>query len=257
MFPVRCEATVAGSDAAATSAADPATHAAADLRRLAVAPARRQHGPVLLEASRRVDWRFLLPDPHLHEVLYVGPEQAELGRSLKLFSEALTVVDGLGGLRGLSTQYDTVVLVEPGEDVLEAAARLVRPSAFLYLEARTIWPGPRASRAGKKRMRFVADYLSAIERLGFQPAETHWHWPDFDSCAEMVPLGETTSLLHALGRRRTTLAARWKTSLCRGLVRLGIFSYFAPCFSLVARRKATPERNGHPLLSDNREGRRG
>lgn len=210
----------------------------------------------LLEASRRIDWRFLLPDPNLREVLLVGPQHGELAKSLKLFSAALTVVDGLAALQDHSTQYDTVVLADPVYELLEAAARHVRPSGFLYVEARTILSGLVVWRIGK-RMRFVADYLAAVERLGFECAEAHWHWPNFDSCAEIVPLGEPTSLLHALGRRRTTLAARWKTSLCRGLVRLGVFSYFVPCFSLVAQKKPLPRRSGNPLQGHSWEARQG
>lgn len=40
---------------------------------------------MLLQASRRVDWRFLLPNPALGRVAYVGPVDSEHAASLRLF----------------------------------------------------------------------------------------------------------------------------------------------------------------------------
>ena len=40
----------------------------------------------LLQASRRVDWRFLLPDPNLGRVAYLGPRRGALLDSLLLAS---------------------------------------------------------------------------------------------------------------------------------------------------------------------------
>ena len=49
----------------------------------------------LLQASRRVDWRFLLPDPNLERVAYLGPANRSLWESLRLFSAALAVIESI------------------------------------------------------------------------------------------------------------------------------------------------------------------
>ena len=43
----------------------------------------------LLQSSRRVDWRFLLPEPDLGRVASIGPSDPELVESLGLLSEEL------------------------------------------------------------------------------------------------------------------------------------------------------------------------
>src|ERR1044071_531014 len=62
---------------------------------------------VLLQASRRVDWRFLLPDPNLGRVAYFGPARGALLESLRLFSAALALGEAAssGG-----AQHDLVVI---------------------------------------------------------------------------------------------------------------------------------------------------
>jgi hypothetical protein len=45
-----------------------------------------------LGVVRRIDWRFLLPDPTLSQVAHIGPAQTTLLESLRLFSESLTVI---------------------------------------------------------------------------------------------------------------------------------------------------------------------
>ena len=44
----------------------------------------------LLQASRRVDWRFLLPEAELGRVACIGETDPDLVRSLRLFSSELT-----------------------------------------------------------------------------------------------------------------------------------------------------------------------
>src|SRR5262245_35723918 len=83
----------------------------------------------LLQASRRVDWRFLLPDPNLGRVAYLGPARGALLESLRLFSVSLALGEAAGA------QYDVVVAHNPSLDGLRHAAELVRPGGFLYLEA--------------------------------------------------------------------------------------------------------------------------
>ena len=187
----------------------------------------------LLQASRRVDWRFLLPDPNLGRVAYLGPANRSLWESLRLFSAALAVIEGTPTQDSRAAQFDVVGASRPSNDMLERAAELVRPEGFLYVEAyRRLWPS---------RLRSPADYVSAIRRLGFVEVEAHWHWPNFEACAEIVPLDDPAAMLHALGRRRRGGAARLKSAVGRRLLRMGLLTRIVPCFSIVARKRVRDE----------------
>jgi hypothetical protein len=187
----------------------------------------------LLQASRRVDWRFLLPDPNLGRVAYLGPARGALLDSLRLFSATLAVGEaaGLGG-----AQYDAVVAHAPSLDGLRRAAGLVQPGGYLYVEAYGPLHRRRLGRGSGRWPRFAADYVAAVERLGLVEATAYWHWPNFDACAEIVPLADRDTLLLAMGRRRSGAGARLKSALGRALLRSGLFVRLAPCFSVVARK---------------------
>src|SRR3954452_22288520 len=83
---------------------------------------------VMLQASRRVDWRFLLPDPSLGEVAFIGSAQGSLLETLNIFSVSLTISDA-GELMPRSL-YDVVVTVDPTVERLECAARRLRPDGW-------------------------------------------------------------------------------------------------------------------------------
>jgi hypothetical protein len=196
-------------------------------------PAAALDADALLQASRRVDWRFLLPDPNLGRVAYLGPRRGALLDSLRLFSATLVVGEatGVGG-----AQHDVVVAHAPSLDGLRRAAGLVRPGGFLYVEAYGLVHRRRLGRGFSRWPRFAADYVGAIERLGLAEATAHWHWPNFESCAEIVPLADQGALLLTMRRRRSGAGARLKSIFGRVLLRSGLFVRLAPCFSVVARK---------------------
>jgi hypothetical protein len=75
----------------------------------------------LLQASRRVDWRFLLPDPNLGHVAYVGPGRGALIESLRLFSTSLTLPETRATTTAIA-QYDLVVTSGPSLEMLRRAS---------------------------------------------------------------------------------------------------------------------------------------
>lgn len=193
------------------------------------------HSDALLQASRRVDWRFLLPDPELGQVACVGPARGTLPESLRLFSASLTLIETPRAC-GDTAQYDVVVASGPSYQTLRQMARLVRPGGFLYVEAhRRLWPGRPVS-VKVPQPRCAADYLAVVERLGFVEAQAYWHWPDFESCSEIVPLDDRAALVHVFTRRRSDVATRLKSTLGRWLLWSGLLALVIPCFSIVAHR---------------------
>src|SRR5574341_266258 len=187
----------------------------------------------LLQASRRVDWRFLLPDPTLRQVAYVGPAHGSLPESLRQFSAALILSDGAPAQDGHPEQFDLVVAHMPSRERLRQAVALVRPNGFLYVEVRQRW--------ARNLWRSPAALVSVLRQYGLVEVEAYWHWPNFDTCAEIVPLGNPVAVRHALGRRRSGRAARVKSAFGRALSRLGLLARAVPCYSIVARKQAGGE----------------
>ena len=184
----------------------------------------------LLQASRRVDWRFLLPDPELGQVGYAGPSGGALLDALRKFSASLTVLTG--DEPGGPAQFGVVVAIEPAYRALEQAVQWLRPDGWLYVEAH----GP----ALRGPLRIARDYAAALRRLGMADVEAHWHWPNFESCTEIVPLSENAALLCVLERHRSEPSARLKSTLGRWLLRSGLLARVVSHFSIVARRTGAP-----------------
>lgn len=200
----------------------------------------RLHSDAMLQASRRLDWRFLLPTPDLRHVAYLGPAHGGLLESLRLFSTALHIVDSSAG-EHTTAGYDVVVASDPSFAALQRAAELIKPGGFLYVEAYG-WPGRirRRLSAGRlhvrgPRLRSAAGYVAAARRLGLTEIEAYWHWPNFEACTEIIPLGDPTALVLALARRR---GAQFALAIGGWLVRSGLLERMAPYFSIVARKNA-------------------
>src|SRR6185436_21148578 len=115
----------------------------------------------LLQASRRVDWRFLLPDPRLGRVAYVGPARGALVESLRLFSASVTMA-GTASAANATGQYELVVASGPSLEILRRASELVGPGGFLYVEAY----GRFQRRGTDRRLRDPSDYVRALGLLG-------------------------------------------------------------------------------------------
>jgi hypothetical protein len=86
-----------------------------------------------LQLARRIDWRFLLPEPYLRRVVYLGPETGALPAALKQFSESLRInaVEKNGS-------FDLVVLRLREASSLAKADALLAPGGFLYWEMKPV-----------------------------------------------------------------------------------------------------------------------
>ena len=201
----------------------------------------RLHSDELLHASRELDWRFLLPDPRLQRVAYVGAVRRKLVDSLRRFSASLTLSETPPPWEGITSQYDVVVASNPTCKAMRWAATLVREGGHLYVRVsrNRCWIDP-LSKPDGPRLRYVDDHLAVIKRLGFTEAAAYWHWPSFETCAEIVPLDQPEALEHFFSRRRKRGIARLKVTLGRGLIRLRMFQRLVACFSIVAQRRYPP-----------------
>jgi hypothetical protein len=166
-------------------------------------------------AIRRADWRFLLPDPVLRRVAYVGPHEPALVGALSALSDVLA-------LRPLpGTLHDVVVVTRPAERRQLAAAKLVAPGGWLYAET----TGPRAG--------------GAIDRLrgaGLVDLAAWWLWPEAGACLEMIPLANPTALSAAVGRRQPGARLRPRAWAGQALARCGALRPLLASVAIVGRR---------------------
>lgn len=199
----------------------------------------------LLSTSRRIDWRFLLPEPALGRVLCVEPIADGLREALRVFGTSLTPVnpgnDGNSLRRGV---YDLVVACNPSHADLARMAGSVKPGGFIFLEAYGLAArfagarGPIASHNTTQRtFAWPLTYSRALETLEFAEIQVHWHWPNFDSCKMMIPLGDTAAVRLALDRGGQGLKAGLRKGLGRLLLWSGLLPWTVPCFSVLARRR--------------------
>jgi SAM-dependent methyltransferase len=107
---------------------------------------------------RRVDWRFLLPDPLPERSICFT--NGLLEEAVKLISKSTVQI-----WDDSSPQCDLAVAVNPDRATLQAAFKVLRPGGALYSE----WYSPLAW--GPRGIR------NWLEKLGFEKVDCYWAWP--------------------------------------------------------------------------------
>lgn len=169
----------------------------------------------VLNAIRRLDWRFLLPDPALGRVLVVGEVGGDLLAALRTGGVTVTMGEAVGAESAL---FDTAVAVNPSPRALAMAAALLRSGGWLYAEMN----GGRAARRLAKQ----------LPQMGFVSVRRHWHWPDFARCTRILPLDDAGALVYGLLKGQGGARSKTVTLLARG----GVFLWLARPVSVVAQR---------------------
>jgi hypothetical protein len=193
----------------------------------------------LLQWCRRLDWRFLLPEPTLGRVAYAG-QQGELLDALRAFSESVTV---LSENEFVNECLDLVVLRFPSLQTLQTSSRLVKPGRYIYIELLGGFGGIGVG-AGllPKIMAGARAHVRALREEGFDEIEAYWHRPSFENCHEIVPLFDQTALKYVLGReKRLPLSRELKLLAANCLVRSGLLRHFVSCYSIIAHRGVLQE----------------
>ncbi|CAN5421078.1 hypothetical protein BH10CHL1_BH10CHL1_45270 [soil metagenome] len=183
----------------------------------------------LLQASRRIDWRFLLPDPRLGRVAYCGPAKNSLVSALKQFSTTLTPFPlTAAGVPTPSNQpgFERVVLHSPTVSDLDCATKLLMPGGYLY------WEIDRTKKlAGLHHFRH---YVGVLAQRGFDDIHVHWHRPNFEACLELIPLDQPNVLRYVFARSAGNLSGQLQMAVGRILLKTTLLARLVPCFSLVA-----------------------
>jgi hypothetical protein len=200
-----------------------------------------------LQIARRIDWRFLLPNPRLGHVAYIGPSHRTLLPALDQFSTSLTHVslsDQIGLSQSAPASFELVIVHSQSLAAVQKAHTLLMTDGYLYWEIDRrggFAPlcGLTQRREGQKRwiVRPVHHNLAVLERLGFGNIEVHWHRPSFESCHEILPLYDRCALAYMFSQQREGLADRIRLVAGRFLLETGWLPWCVPCVSIVACKR--------------------
>jgi thymidylate kinase len=182
------------------------------------------------ERLARADFRFLLPYPSLGAVLCVGVGDADLVAALRLVARRVVSV-ARAAQAPAGTDWDLVVLDAPRQAALADAAPLVRPGGFVYVETHGALGRPKQL----GRSSHASACAATLDRLRFEEADHHLHWPSISRCWEIVPLRDPAAVRAMLARRRMSLRERAAAAVLRPLPR-GLPILLAPGVSVLARR---------------------
>lgn len=180
-------------------------------------PSRREK----LHLVRRLDWRFLLPDPNLKRVVYLGEANPGLIAALQHFANYFEVLNSGAPAR---KPFELAVVRSPLLSEAIQASALLREGGFLYWEI-------------TKRNRFAPQNLQRmiheLGRAGFTNMETHWHRPDFERALDIVPVFNQTALDYFFSPGRSDSK---KSAAGRFLLRWRLLKYAMTCVSIVATK---------------------
>jgi hypothetical protein len=179
-------------------------------------PERTPHIPPSL------DWRFLLPTPRLTgRAVVVGTPPSRRRTMVAALGDVVRVTP-LGDVRA-DADGAVVFGVHPG--LLATAAAAVRPGGWVYVEL------------GRLRLpRRPATAAGSLRRAGFGAVHVYWHWPTFDSCREMVPLGDRVAMRASIARRSSAGVSGLLYRTAGLAHRAGVLDAIVPDISIVGTR---------------------
>jgi hypothetical protein len=195
-----------------------------------------------LELCRRLDWRFLLPDPALHNVGYFG-ETSELLPALERFSESVTTF--YGDIPGpVYPRFDTVVLRYPSLHIVEVAGRMTRPDGHMYIELGGALSHISTRNVMSQGLVGIMKYARLLWNLEFDDIHAYWHRPGFEGCREIVPLFDRAAMNYIISRERPGNLARGVSMMAvRCLLKTGLLPHMVPCYSAIAHKRQVLERS--------------
>lgn len=198
-----------------------------------------QRSDELLQLSRRLDWRFLLPEPRLQQVAYFGPAESTLVTALKTFSESLTMFPASPAARpATSPRFAVVVAVAPSPAALAEISEVLLPGGCLYVELGSIFScrKPGAGASWRQALSGPKEYTATLKRLGFEEIMAYWHRPSFEAAVQIIPLRDPLALRFVLSRRGRDWKNRLISAFDRAALRSGALARWIECVSLVARK---------------------
>ena len=216
----------------------------------------RQSSSNHAQLLRRIDWRFLMPDPALRHAAYIGSYDEMLLSALQKFSESLTTFPTpprLESSSGEPSVFDLVVLRSTNPQDVARASKILTSDAYLYWEydRRSALPADDPNIRGwwseakrwvmrplRVNLSHTKKFVDTLNLSGFCDIEVHWHRPNFDECRELIPLGCESTLEYVFSRNKRVLKDRMESLTGKLIFRTGLLPRLIPCLSLVARKSS-------------------
>jgi hypothetical protein len=190
---------------------------------------------LLLQSSRRLDWRFLLSRPQLGRTVYIGRPDAALLDALRVHAD-LTVA--AAGTSPPPSSFEVAVLKDAPRESVRAGRDLVRPGGWVYAE---VGGGLRRPAAVLFGARPVRRWCRAFADAGLTEVTAYWHVPGHQTAAFLVPLADGGGVRLVLGRHQGSAAGRAKAVIGRLLLAVGLVELAVRDASVLAHRPA-PDR---------------
>jgi len=210
-----------------------------------------------LQMSRRIDWRFLLPDPNLYSIGFYGFYDAALITALESSSQSFSIIHDLQQKDDLRTEqqvFDLVVLRSLEWKDVEKVKTLIKKDGLLYWEIdRRKWFSLAAhDNQGSQQDKFsvfagwqnrlclynTKKHIAILKRLGFTKIDIYWHRPDFERCLEIIPLNNNLALKYVFSRYPNSLFGKIKLAAGIGIRKMGLLAHIIPCLSIVAQKSS-------------------
>lgn len=205
-----------------------------------------------MDLARRLDWRFVLPEPTLGRVAYAGPSDSMLAQALRRFSSDFVPVPdpGPGGEEhgadpARAGDCDLAVVASRRIENLREATRKLRAGGHLYWEVNR-YPGSgseqRVERGDGERVGgLLRDPGSTLQVLGLEEVRVHCDFPGFHNPRVMLS-PDPASIRYV-----TEMRGKRFFGLEHGIglaARIGALPRIAPWLAVIARRpggKPAPE----------------
>lgn len=181
---------------------------------------------------RRLDWRFLLPDPALRNVAYIGAPDPDLQAALGEFSASLQLLSG-EQLTGLPV-FDLLVARKATMNEIKSVIPMLKSGGYLYWEVVRTKP-KKMTKLAPPRSAFR--YRNDLNQLELTDLRLYWHRPNFSRCKEMIPLDSPNALSFAMNKGHTGFHGQIKETAGKLLKNSGMLPFMVSCFSIVGRKK--------------------
>jgi hypothetical protein len=191
---------------------------------------------------RRLDWRFLLPEPGLDSVGYVGTGKDSLLPALKWVAGSLAMIVGNAETPAPNPEgalCDVIVVQSSSFYALEQGITLLKPNGWLYWEVDRRHPDSGESTVNSNfghTLKKPKELIKVLQRWGFCEVELNWHRPDFNACKEFVSLRDGAPLGFLVGQFAETGLPPWTSRVARSLILQGFLPSIFRCLSVVARK---------------------
>jgi hypothetical protein len=170
-------------------------------------------------------------------VAFFGPIDVQHLAALKRFADVVVVGGADEPPPGEALLYDVVVLRQPTAEECARVRSVLRPGGWLYAEVDRLLLRGRSRRGAVPS---VPAALRTLRRQGYTDLTPHWHWPNFEGCTQIVPLGDRAAIHYALDRRSYEPGRKLQGMLARGLIASRLFASVVPHGSVIGRRALEP-----------------